>query len=95
MIARMRRKLVRLVEAFAKDKSTKLPGVDDPGLYRGHRAGNFVAPAGKPFREAYEEQMRQPRQRGAALGGGIIAPAPASVRPARTRPRARCRGIPP
>ena len=59
MIARARHKLVRLVEAFAKDKSTKLPGVDDPGVYRGHRAGNFVAPNGKPFREAYEEQMRR------------------------------------
>jgi nitrite reductase/ring-hydroxylating ferredoxin subunit len=59
MIARARRKLLRLVEAFATDKSTKLPGVDDPGLYRGHRAGNFVAPADKPFREAYEEQMRR------------------------------------
>ena len=59
MIARARRKLLRLVEAFATDKSTRLPGVDDPGIYRGHRAGNFVAPAGKPFREAYEEQMRR------------------------------------
>ena len=59
MIARARHKLIRLVDAFSKDKSTKLPGVDDPGVYRGHRAGNFVAPAGKPFREAYEEQMRR------------------------------------
>jgi hypothetical protein len=59
MIARMRHKFVRLVEAFAKDKSTKLPGVDDPGIYRGHRAGNFIAPADQPFREAYEDMMRR------------------------------------
>jgi hypothetical protein len=59
MIARMRKKLLRLVEAFQKDKTTKLPGVDDPGIYRGHRAGNFIAPKGKPFREAYEELIRK------------------------------------
>ena len=59
MIARARRKLIRLAEAFATDKSTRLPGVDDASVYRGHRAGNFVAPAGKPFREAYEDQMRE------------------------------------
>jgi hypothetical protein len=59
MIARMRRKLLRLVQAYGKDKSTPLPGVDDPGIYRGHRAGNFIAPNGKPFREAYEELIRR------------------------------------
>jgi phthalate 4,5-dioxygenase len=58
MIARMRHRLLRLIDALANDKATKLPGVDDPGAYRGHRAGNFIAPAGKPFREAYEEMMR-------------------------------------
>lgn len=59
MIARMRRKLLRLAETFAADKATPLPGVADPGLYRGHRAGNFVAPATTPFREAYAEMMRR------------------------------------
>ncbi len=59
MIVRARRKLLQLVETLAADKSAELPGVDDPGIYRGHRAGNFVAPAGKPFREAYEELMRK------------------------------------
>jgi phthalate 4,5-dioxygenase oxygenase subunit len=59
MIVRARRKLLRLVEEFAADKSMMLPGVDDPGIYRGHRAGNFIAPTGKPFREAYEEVMRK------------------------------------
>jgi phthalate 4,5-dioxygenase oxygenase subunit len=59
MIVRARRKLLHLVQAFAADKSTKLPGVDDPSVYRGHRAGNFIAPAGVPFREAYEEVMRK------------------------------------
>ncbi len=58
MIVRARRKLLRLVEDFAADKSMKLPGVDDPGIYRGNRAGNFIAPTGQPFRQAYEEQMR-------------------------------------
>jgi hypothetical protein len=58
MIVRARRKLLALVEGLAADKNAKLPGVDDPGVYRGHRAGNFIAPTGKPFREAYEEQMR-------------------------------------
>jgi hypothetical protein len=57
MIARMRRKMIRLVQAYARDKSTPLPGVNDPGVYRGHRAGNFIAPNGKPFREAYEENI--------------------------------------
>jgi phenylpropionate dioxygenase-like ring-hydroxylating dioxygenase large terminal subunit len=59
MIARMRRKLLRLVQAYGKDKSTLLPGVDDPAVYRGHRAGNFIAPNGKPFREAYEDLIRK------------------------------------
>ena len=58
MIVKARRKLLALAEGFAADKAMKLPGVDDPGVYRGHRAGNFLAPTGKPFREAYEEQMR-------------------------------------
>jgi phthalate 4,5-dioxygenase len=59
MIVRARRKLLHLVETLAADKSAKVPGVDDPGVYRGHRAGNFVAPAGKTFREAYGEMMRR------------------------------------
>jgi phthalate 4,5-dioxygenase len=59
MIVRMRRKLLHLVETLAADKAAKLPGVDDAASYRGHRAGNFVAPAGKPFRETYEEIMRR------------------------------------
>jgi phthalate 4,5-dioxygenase oxygenase subunit len=59
MIVRARRKLLHLVEALAADKSTGLPGVDDPSVYRGHRAGNFVAPAGKPFREAYGDMMKK------------------------------------
>jgi len=59
MIARMRRKLLRLIEALEKDKTAKLPGVDDPSVYRGHRAGNFIAANGQPFREAYEEAMRR------------------------------------
>jgi hypothetical protein len=58
MIVRGRRKLLALAEGFAADKSMTLPGVDDPGVYRCHRAGNFIAPSGQPFREAYEEQMR-------------------------------------
>ena len=58
MIVRGRRKLLALVEGFAADKTMRLPGVDDPGVYRTHRAGNFIAPTGQPFREAYEEQMR-------------------------------------
>ncbi len=59
MIARMRRKLLTLADAVAKDKAAKLPGVDDASVYRGHRAGNFIAPAGKPFRAAYEDEMRR------------------------------------
>jgi phthalate 4,5-dioxygenase oxygenase subunit len=59
MIARMRRKLLNLADAVAKDKAAKLPGVDDASVYRGHRAGNFIAPAGKPFRAAYEDEMRR------------------------------------
>jgi phthalate 4,5-dioxygenase oxygenase subunit len=59
MIVRARRKLLRLIETLAADKSAELPGVDDPAVYRGHRAGNFVAPNGKPFREAYEELIRE------------------------------------
>ncbi|HWE76541.1 MAG TPA: Rieske 2Fe-2S domain-containing protein [Stellaceae bacterium] len=58
MIVKARRKMLALVEGFAADKTMKLPGVDDPSVYRGHRAGNFLAPSGKPFRDAYEEQMR-------------------------------------
>jgi phthalate 4,5-dioxygenase len=57
MIARMRRKMIRLVQAYGKDKTTSLPGVEEPGVYRGHRAGNFIAAKGRPFREAYEEML--------------------------------------
>jgi phthalate 4,5-dioxygenase len=59
MIARCRRKLLLLAAAFQEDRTMKLPGVDEPRVYRGHRAGNFVAPKGQPFRDAYEEQMRR------------------------------------
>jgi hypothetical protein len=59
MIGRCRRWMIRRVQAFAKDKTTKLPGVDDPSVYRGHRAGNFIAPNGQPFRAAYEEMIRR------------------------------------
>jgi phthalate 4,5-dioxygenase len=59
MIVRARRKLLHLIDRLAKDKSAELPGVDDPGVYRAHRAGNFVAPAGKPFREAYGDMMKK------------------------------------
>lgn len=57
MIARARRKLLRLVRAYQKDKSMPLPGVDEPNIYRGHRGGNFVAPNDQPFRQAYEALM--------------------------------------
>lgn len=59
MIVRARRKLLHLVETLAADKSAKLPGVDDPAIYRGLRAGNFVAPADQPFRAAYGEMMQK------------------------------------
>jgi hypothetical protein len=58
MIVRARRKLLHLVETLAADRSAVMPGVDDPAVYRGNRAGNFVAPAGRPFRDAYGEVMR-------------------------------------
>jgi hypothetical protein len=57
MITRARRKLLRLVRAYQKDKSMPLPGVDEPDIYRGHRGGNFVAPNEQPFRQAYETLM--------------------------------------
>ena len=58
MITRARRILIRLVRAYQKDKSTPLPGVDHPEIYRGHRGGDFVAPEGQPFRDAYGEIIR-------------------------------------
>ena len=58
-IARTRRTLLRLVQAHQRDKSTPLPGVDDPGVYRGHRGGFFVAREGRPFREVYGEMLAQ------------------------------------
>jgi phthalate 4,5-dioxygenase len=57
-LARARRKLVRLAQAYEKDRSAYLPGVDDPGIYRGHRGGYFLAPSDRPFREAYGEMIR-------------------------------------
>jgi nitrite reductase/ring-hydroxylating ferredoxin subunit len=59
MIVRLRRKLLGLVQAHIADKTAKMAGVEDPGSYRGHRAGNFTAPTSLPFRQAYEEQMRR------------------------------------
>ncbi|MSQ53413.1 MAG: (2Fe-2S)-binding protein [Betaproteobacteria bacterium] len=59
MIVRARRKFLHLMETLAADKSAKLPGVDDPAIYRGLRAGNFVAPVGQPFRAAYGEVMQK------------------------------------
>jgi hypothetical protein len=58
-IARARRKLVRLVQAYDKDKTTKLPGVDEPQLWRGHRGGYFTAPEGRTFRDIYAEKMSE------------------------------------
>jgi phenylpropionate dioxygenase-like ring-hydroxylating dioxygenase large terminal subunit len=54
-IARARRKLLRLVQAYGRDKTTPLPGVDDPGIYRGHRGGFFTAPSNRTFRDVYGE----------------------------------------
>ena len=59
MIVRARRTLMRLMEKLAADPSAELPGVEDPSMYRGHRAGNFVAPNGQSFREAYEAMMKR------------------------------------
>ncbi len=59
MIARMRRKQLRLIQAYGKDKSTPLPGVDDPSVWRPNRAGNFIAPKSRPFRDAYEELINR------------------------------------
>lgn len=59
MIVRARRKFLALIDQLQKDKSAVLPGVDDPSVYRGHRAGNFVAPASQSFREAYTEVMKK------------------------------------
>ncbi len=58
MIIQWRRKLLRLARAFQKDNSIAPPGVDEPDGYRGHRGGNFVAPNGVPFQQAYEDRMR-------------------------------------
>jgi phthalate 4,5-dioxygenase len=59
MIMRLRRKLLALIETRSSGRDAALPGIGEPSAYRGHRAGNFVAPAGKPFREAYEEMIRR------------------------------------
>jgi hypothetical protein len=53
-IARVRRKLIRLLQGYQKDKAVPLPGVDNPGAYRGHRGGFYTAPNQLSFRESYE-----------------------------------------
>lgn len=59
MIARARRKLLRLVQDHERDPAVPPPGVDDSHVYRGHRGGNFVAPNGAPFRDAYAAQIKE------------------------------------
>jgi phthalate 4,5-dioxygenase len=57
MIARTRRRLLRAVRAFEKDRKIP-PGVDDPEIYAAVRSGDFVTDAKIAWRDAYEMQMR-------------------------------------
>jgi hypothetical protein len=67
VIVRLRRKLLQRLETLAQNPAAALPGVDDPGLYRTQRAGNFSAPAAQPFRDAYEEAIHKIRNVGATM----------------------------
>jgi phthalate 4,5-dioxygenase oxygenase subunit len=56
MIVRTRR---RLIEAALDLREGKVPpGVDNPECVHAARSGDFIAPAGLSWREAYERELR-------------------------------------
>jgi phthalate 4,5-dioxygenase len=57
MIARTRRRLLRVARALDKD-GTVPPGVDEPDMYTQVRSGDFLADAKIAWRDAYDMQMR-------------------------------------
>ena len=57
MITRTRRRLLRAARDFANTGLTP-PGVDDPEVCLGAHGGDYVAPAGRPWLEAYANEIR-------------------------------------
>ncbi|HTR86552.1 MAG TPA: Rieske 2Fe-2S domain-containing protein [Reyranella sp.] len=56
MITMTRRRLLNAARAL-RDQGTVPPGVDNPEVFRGARAGAFIVPEGKDWREAYDEHL--------------------------------------
>ena len=56
MITRTRRRLMAAARAW-RDQQVLPPGVDQPGIFHGARAGSFVHAAGVPMDEAYRAQL--------------------------------------
>jgi nitrite reductase/ring-hydroxylating ferredoxin subunit len=58
MINRTRQRLVQAARAFA-ESGVVPPGVEHPESYQGARSGDFVAPAGLSWLQAYADQIRE------------------------------------
>jgi phthalate 4,5-dioxygenase len=58
MIIVTRRRLLDAARAL-RDHGTGPPLVDNPNISAGVRSGELIAPAGKPWLEAYEQAMAQ------------------------------------
>jgi phthalate 4,5-dioxygenase oxygenase subunit len=58
MIARTRRRIAGAVRKFARDGKPP-PAAADPRTYLRARSGDFLAPKGKDWRLAYEDELRR------------------------------------
>jgi phenylpropionate dioxygenase-like ring-hydroxylating dioxygenase large terminal subunit len=56
MITRTRRRLLNAARAW-RDGGTAPPGVDEPGVFHGARAGSFLHDPAVPLAQAYREQL--------------------------------------
>lgn len=57
MITQTRRRLINAATAL-RDNGDTPPGVDDPEVYRGATSGDFLAPDGKNWLEAYADELK-------------------------------------
>ncbi len=63
MITRTRRRLLTAARAW-RDQQALPPGVDQPEVFHGARAGSFVHPAGVPLDDAYRAELARAQRWG-------------------------------
>jgi len=57
MITATRKRLIQAAKALASD-GTPPPGAEDTDIYLGARSGDFMAPKGMDWKDAYDQRMR-------------------------------------